>query len=211
MKTPRTRKEMIDYLSDHFRYDTMNSWNGATSYAANVKIHRLEFPSNEVRNRAYDLLQTDEAYDDVKFLMDEFAERHGYEWQMGFNGRSGGYIVLYQGGERKSDHKSVCIRCGQRNFTLATDENKRCGRCGADARVNREFHEIYTSPGVGTDQGESFEDWDTCRLRERVKLIMDFDRTVEACKRAFVQFCVEHKPEEETYQVPATRMIAVPA
>ena len=36
-----TRKQMIDFLSDHFRYHTMNSWNNATSYARCVKLNRL--------------------------------------------------------------------------------------------------------------------------------------------------------------------------
>ena len=32
----RSRHEMTQFLSSHFRYPTMNSWNGCTSYACNV-------------------------------------------------------------------------------------------------------------------------------------------------------------------------------
>ena len=32
----RSRKEMTEYLQTHFRYDTMNAWNAATSYACNL-------------------------------------------------------------------------------------------------------------------------------------------------------------------------------
>lgn len=46
----RKPKDMIDYLKNHFRYDTMNSWNRATSYANNVKIHRV-IP-NELQDKA---------------------------------------------------------------------------------------------------------------------------------------------------------------
>lgn len=35
----RSRKAMIDYLEDHFRYFTMNSWNRSQSYACNLKIY----------------------------------------------------------------------------------------------------------------------------------------------------------------------------
>ena len=93
-KKPRTRKEMIAYLKNHFRYDTMNSWNRSTSYARCVKIHRLDFPSQEIETMAYDFLDIEEAYSDIRRLMREFAERYDYRWQMGFNGRSGGYLVL---------------------------------------------------------------------------------------------------------------------
>jgi hypothetical protein len=265
MKTPRSRKAMIDYLSGHFRYNTMNSWNQAHSYAANVKIQKLTFPNNEARNRAYDLVQTDEAMDDVRFIMQEFDQAHDYEWQVGFNGRSGGYIVLYQGGRRKSQHKSVCTNCGQRNFRsiLPPPTNKEeelrnyfadhqlwvtevylnepavqaiglpdadvvrlisgwkrtkelewaltnnvCGVCHKPTRINREMYETYTHPGKGTDMGEDFEEWSTDSLRDRVKLVMEFDRMVEQCIAAFVNFCANHEAEEETYMVPKKRLVA---
>lgn len=32
------RNEMIRFLTGHFRYFTMNSWNGCSSYANNVKF-----------------------------------------------------------------------------------------------------------------------------------------------------------------------------
>ena len=35
------RNEMIAFLTNHFRYSTMNSWNQMTSYANNVKLHNL--------------------------------------------------------------------------------------------------------------------------------------------------------------------------
>lgn len=44
----RSRKAMIDYLEDHFRYFTMNSWNRSQSYACNLKIYKLGLdPLNE--------------------------------------------------------------------------------------------------------------------------------------------------------------------
>ena len=50
----RSRKEMTDFLQTHFRYDTMNSWNYATSYACNLKIPRLGL-SYEIESKLYEL------------------------------------------------------------------------------------------------------------------------------------------------------------
>ena len=52
----RSRKEMTEYLQSHFRYDTMNAWNAATSYACNLKIYKLGL-SPEIENKLYDMLK----------------------------------------------------------------------------------------------------------------------------------------------------------
>lgn len=200
---------MIEYLSGHYRYNTMNSWNRATSYAKCVKLSHMTFPDNETRNRAYDLLGTEEVFEEVRFIMDQFAANHYYEWQAGFNGRSAGYIVLYHGGRKPSEYKSWCSRCGQGNFSEATDADKRCGVCKADARYNQQRYQTFTYPGKGVDEDEDFSEWDTYRLRERVKLIMEFDRMVEDCERAFIGFCKTHKAEERVISVPKTITVAV--
>lgn len=53
----RSRKEMTDFLRNHFRYPTLNSWNHATSYACNLKIHRLGLTS-EIVSKLYEMLDT---------------------------------------------------------------------------------------------------------------------------------------------------------
>lgn len=92
------RQEMVDFLKNHFRYDTMNSWNQSTSYANNVKLYNLDIPK-KYKDKAYELISgnIDMSYyhDLVSDIMDQFNEKTGYG--MGFNGRSSGYIVLYTG------------------------------------------------------------------------------------------------------------------
>lgn len=92
-----TRREMVTYLKNHFRYNTANSWNQSTSYANNIKVYNLGL-SDELEDRAYDLicengfneLMDCQYYD----LIEQFEEDvDGYT--IGFNGRSGGYLVLY--------------------------------------------------------------------------------------------------------------------
>lgn len=53
-----SRQTMAEFLANHFRYYTMNSWNRLTSYANNVKIQNLSL-SSEQASKAYDLLLDD--------------------------------------------------------------------------------------------------------------------------------------------------------
>lgn len=207
-RKPRGRAEMIAYLKSHFRYDTMRSWNNSTSYAANIKIHRLDFPSSEVRERAWDFLDIRASLLDFDQILKEFAVRYNYRWQIQRNGRSGGYLVLYQGQIEESQHKSLCAACGQRNFQLATPENNRCGRCGEDERENVTLFDTSFYPGRSTDYAEDFEDWELDDLRDRASLIWDFDLTVETAVQSFIRFCERHKRVEQIVMVPKTIQVA---
>jgi hypothetical protein len=205
---PVTREEMIAYLAGHERYFTMSSVNRSHSYGVNVKVSGLPVRNKTEQNKMYELLDVEDAFDQcgVTNLLHMFAIRHDGRWQIGFNGRSGGYMVLYQGERKPSQHKSYCVSCGQRNFTLATDENKRCGRCGKDTRRNydKPLMELSTWPGRGTDEDRDYEDWDDDSLRSRVDVVWDFDETVENCLNDFRDCAVSNEVVEETVMVPHT-------
>ncbi|RLC88981.1 MAG: hypothetical protein DRJ03_00025 [Chloroflexi bacterium] len=101
-----SRQAMIEFLSDHFRYDTMNSWNRSTSYAHCIKIHHdLGLPDN-IKDVKWDMVFNNGWTDHLRDLLDQFDEHHDHNWQVGTNGRSGGYLVLYQGGTKNG--KIVC-------------------------------------------------------------------------------------------------------
>ena len=51
----RSRQEMAQYLTTHFRYPTLNSWNRSTSYACNLKITHLGL-SPEVVDKLFDMI-----------------------------------------------------------------------------------------------------------------------------------------------------------
>jgi hypothetical protein len=51
-----SKKDMIDFISNQYRYDLMSSWNNARGYAYNVKIHNLSSLSNEERNNLYEIV-----------------------------------------------------------------------------------------------------------------------------------------------------------
>ena len=84
-----SNKECFDFLVNHFTYDTMNSWNGLRSIANNVKIYRL--PVDDVE--AFQALEEDEYFSINQTCRDWEDDHPGYK--VGFNGRSGGYLVLY--------------------------------------------------------------------------------------------------------------------
>ena len=84
-------KQMFEFLKGHFTYDTMNSWNGLKSIANNVKIYILDLEGDCWNALRY--LEDDEYFNINSMIEDWEAEHEGYA--VGFNGRSGGYLVLY--------------------------------------------------------------------------------------------------------------------
>lgn len=85
----QSNKEMFNFLHNHFEYDTLNSWNRLHSIANNVKLYNLPVDYSD----ALEALKEDD-YCSINACIEEFNENHpGYK--VGFNGRSGGYLVLY--------------------------------------------------------------------------------------------------------------------
>lgn len=83
-----SNKEMFEFLKGHYTYFTMNSWNLNRSIANNVKIYKLGLDW-----KILDILQVDD-YFTINTCIENWEYEHpGYK--VGFNGRSGGYLVLY--------------------------------------------------------------------------------------------------------------------
>jgi len=206
----RSRKAMTEYLESHFRYNTMNSWNQSTSYACNMKIYNLGL-ENSITNKLYDLIQTDEFFEPLQDLIQDFGSDHNYTWQAGMNGRSGGYLVLYQGGRKPSGYKSYCTSCGQRNYTATAETGNTCGLCRAPARTDYRTTpmQTFTYPGRSTDMYEDFEDWPIWQLRNRVDLVQDLDRLADTMVQEALYMANNFSVEEETIFVPKQHMVLV--
>lgn len=87
-------KQMFNFLRDHFEYYTCNSWNGLRSVAHNVKLYNLNLSGDWCV--ALSLLEADD-YDYINMMIKDWEREHrGYS--VGFNGRSGGYLVLGNSG-----------------------------------------------------------------------------------------------------------------
>lgn len=208
----RNRNDMIRFLTEHFRYDTMNSWNRSTSYANNVKLYNLQLPK-EIEDKAWDFVCND-VESDLSFIIDdliyEFREDTGYT--VGFNGRSGGYLVMYETKRVPDDHKSYCPKCGQRNFQVATEGNDKCGVCGAK-RINydRQLYRWDTYPGrsVGTDDPSEWEDASMYEIKKEVELVQRFDKLCDDIRNEFIYMLQNGEIEDEEYTVVETKKVFV--
>lgn len=78
------------------KYYTMNSWNGETAPAYNMKVYNIVSDS-KIRSKIYELMDCDDFWEEINLLVRDFNfEQKSY--RAGFNGRSGGYLVLYKKG-----------------------------------------------------------------------------------------------------------------
>ena len=199
---------MVAYLRGHFRYST---WSGPnTSYARNVKLHNLQFPARAVADRAHQLYLLDEPMERVKEIMHAWGRTHGYQYQAVFNGRSAGYIVMLCGDRVRSEYRSVCTLCGQKNYKSTSEAGNVCGGCHQPGRVDRELFDVVTYYSRAIDQRAAFDEWTTQDLKARTSLVWSFDRMVDECIRAFVDFCATHEIVEQEIMVPQTVKVAVP-
>ena len=206
----RSRKQMTGFLKNHFRYPTMNSWNDSTSYACDLKIHSLGLDA-DLTDRLYDMLELQEFFSVQKELLYEFGKQHRFLWQACMNGRSGGYLVLYQGEMRESGYQSYCTCCGQKNYRKATADDCICGVCRQPNRVNFLAPDrlVVTFPGRGTDEDVCFEDWSIEELKERVRLVQELDQLADRMVAAAVNLCRCYEIQEEAIYVPQKRKVLV--
>lgn len=204
----RSRKAMVEFLTNHFRYCTMNSWNGNSSYANNVKYYNLDL-TNEQASKFFEMLNMEdsefyECY--MEPLIEGFREETGYT--VGVNGRSGGYLVVYKFEWETLDYKSRCTSCHQLSYADAKEGDCKCGKCGKDTRVNltRPLRRMRTLMG-GIDQDEDFEDWSLDSIRERVKMVQRFDELCDDIRNELVYYLDSHNVVEEEYSVTKTRKV----
>lgn len=85
-------KQMFEFLKNHFQYATLNTWNGLNSIANNVKVHMLNLDGDCWK--ALKFLEQDE-YTTINEMIYDWEAEHNNNYSVGFNGRSGGYLVLY--------------------------------------------------------------------------------------------------------------------
>lgn len=113
----RKKDVVLNFLKTHARYNTMNSWNNAHSFAHNVKLYRLGLPS-EVEATAGDILHSDDRtlMNGIDNIIYDFTHSQNGEYTIGFNGRSSGYLVLYNSKWESTGYKSWCTCCGQKNY-----------------------------------------------------------------------------------------------
>jgi len=95
-------KSMFEFINGHFTYWTMNSWNRLKSIANNVKLYNLGLDGDWCV--ALDFLYDEHDIGGLQAIMHDLI----WEWEqdhpgysLGFNGRSGGYLVIYNHNARE--------------------------------------------------------------------------------------------------------------
>lgn len=204
----RSRAEMTAYLAGHFRYDTMRSWNRSTSYACNMKLYNLGL-DRETVDKLWDMIQVPDFYDQLNELIEDFNRQHDYQWQAAWNGRSGGYLVLYQGGTEPSGYRSYCTHCGQKNYTSVAKTGTRCGVCNKETRVDymNPPMRIFAYPGRGVDMDEDYEEWPIYELQQRTELVQEFDQLADDIVAEALYIAQNHSVEEQVIYMPTTRLV----
>ena len=128
-------KQMFNFLRNHSEYYTMNSWNGVRTVANNVKLYNLELAGDW--GVAYDLLATGE-YDYINDMLELWADLHnGFE--VHFNGRSGGYLILCN-----NDNNYHVLPEEITNSVDYEDYKYYCRECYGSVKANRGTLVFYT-------------------------------------------------------------------
>ena len=136
-------RQMFNFLKNHFQYYTMNSWNRQKSIAHNVKIYNLGLSGDHWT--ALTFLQDDD-YFTVNQMIEDWEVEHP-NYRVGFNGRSGGYLVLYPA------QRCDCI--------LSADVDE----CESYEEYKRYCREFY-----GSVKANRYD------LVQMVQLVQDFDK-----------------------------------
>lgn len=115
---------------------------------------------------------------------------------------------MYQGGSKTSEYKSFCRFCGQRNFNNVKETGNICGRCRKPGRIDfeRPLLNVYVSTKP-TDMEEDFEDWALEELKERVKLVQEFDALADSIVKEAQYMAENFFVEEKTYYIPKTKKV----
>lgn len=202
------RQAMISFLAGHSRYDTMNSWNRATSYAHCVKIHALGL-DREQTEKAFELLHVD-YWDDLSLVIEDFVVEMNGEFTISSNGRSSGYLVLMKSQWESTGYQSYCKSCSQRNYQACTEGNNRCGRCGAEGDAGRlNFQhppKTLRVSGQALDQDEDFNEWSLDQLANRVEVVEAFDNACDNIRSTFIDM-LSLNVVEETVLIPQKRYV----
>ena len=128
-------RQMFEFLKNHFSYYTMSSWNCSRSIANNVKLYKLNLSGDWSVALAH--LQNDE-YFTINMMIEDWEAEHP-RYKVGFNGRNGGYLVLY------NVDNSHCILPDEIDECIDYDEYKRyCKSHYGSVKENRSDLVYYT-------------------------------------------------------------------
>jgi hypothetical protein len=128
-------RQMFEFLSEHFTYPTLSYHNYLYSIANKVKLYNLNLSGNWCV--AYDFLDNGE-YETLNFMIQDWESEHpGYE--VFFNGRSGGYLVL-----KEKNYNSNILPSIITDSENYAEYKQACREDFGSVRANRDELVFYT-------------------------------------------------------------------
>lgn len=169
-------KSMFMFLFNHFKYYTLNSWNGLKSIANKVKLYDLQL--GELRSKAGELLfdETDKSglCTVLIDMIDDWEADHP-NFRVYFNGRSDGYLVL----ANKDNFKSI--------FSEELDDYM----FGFDGNAEMAYEEFKA---FLHDYGWRVEDMYQ-ELRSTVLIVREFDELCDEMRNALISITENYEEE----------------
>ena len=157
-------KSMWMFLKNHYTYYTLNSWNRQRSIAHNVKLYNLALDGDWTVAMKY-LFDEADCAGLQTFIEDEireFEDKYPY-YEVASNGRSGGYLVIYE----KQGHGSILPECV------------------SDYDTYEDFKE-----DVKDWSGARVSDFNR-ELREAVEIVREFDRLCDRLRDLVNEFSMK--------------------
>lgn len=206
-----SREAMIEFLRSHFRYDTMSSWNRSTAYANNVKVHRV-IPSS-LQDAVHEMLNMHDVTSSVNFLLEEWQASTGDTYTAAFNGRSSGYIVMYECEARKEyiirpdaykeDHPSGAYSDYLGRWVKKPEAEER-------GWIGKTYKSVNTFPGRSIDEDWDYEEESDEWLQQRVALVQSFDKLCDDVVSNCIYYAEHYELDEEEILIPKTVKVIRP-
>jgi hypothetical protein len=183
------------------QYFTMNSRNRSTAPAYNLKIYNVI--DNKLQNTVFELMECENFFDIINQLIQDFDTNNNYEWQAGFNGRSGGYLVLYRGGCKKKTFTKEDFKKsnGYNGRAYISDRYgwKSLKEAEAMGIIDKPIIiKIYSQPGKEITESEV-----------PVKVLKAFRKLAISIVQSVEEMAKQSEIIDEEYTIQKTRKIAV--
>ena len=178
----------------------MSSNNLSTSWANRVKM--WDVIPRDLHDKFLDLINTVEYWVNIDGILYDYGESNNWQWQAGFNGKSGGYIVMYRGHANK---KRIFTFEERKDMDYADGYGWKTKEEAEElGLLNKEITRISMS--TATVDGD-FEDYDIGSLREAVARVQKFDKMCDEVVAKTLTILKESDVVDEKYTIVKTRKV----
>jgi hypothetical protein len=200
---PKSKEGIAKFLIEHPRYSD-GGRNSQSTYAHNVKVTRLGLTPSEL-DKAYTLMEAEDYRKLIRGGIRDFQSQMDGRFMIETQGRSGGYLTLFEAEVYDPGYKSTCKHCSQLNFQEVSEKSSKCGVCGGP-RVNLKKPLAWSRLlGSGIDHRVTYDEmleWDKNKLLDRLDVVHAFDAACDVVRNDFKRMLNEYMLVEEVINVP---------